>query len=109
MFKIKKNILEKEKVTVQKFKPFFTTTDGVEHEGLNYNWGISNRLRCTVPEFIMIDVKSDGYIEDKDKVMYLLKNVISIRWELLEERIVENNFDTYKLFVTTEELDKLKS
>jgi hypothetical protein len=104
MFKFKK-VFEKKKVTAQKFKPFFITVDGVEHEGLSYGWFISNRLRCTVPEYIMIDIKSDGYIEDKDDVMYMLTNVISIRWEPLEERVVEDNFSEYAIFISTEELE----
>ena len=106
MFKKNKKVFEKKKITIQKFKPFFTTTDGSKHEGSEYKWGISDRFVCTVPEFIMIDIKSDGYIKDKDKVMYPLTNVVSIEWKLLEERIVEDNFSRYELFLSTEELEK---
>ena len=107
MFKNIKKIFEKEKITIQKFKPFFVTIDGIEHEGLNYNWGIANRLRCTIPEYIMIDIKSDGYIEDKNEIMYPLTNIVSIEWKLLEEKIVENNFDRFQIFVTTKELESI--
>ena len=97
--------VEKRKVTVQKFKPFFVTTDGRIHEGVHSNWYIADRINCTVPQFIMIDIKSDGYIEDEYGVMYPLTNVVSIKWELLDERIVEDNFDEYDVFVSTEELE----
>lgn len=104
MFNKFKNVFEKEKVTVQKFKPLFTTVDGVEHEGETCRWCISDRLRCEVPEYIMNFIKSDGYIKGKDGVMYILSNIISIRWILLEERILEDNFSEYKTFLATDEL-----
>ena len=50
---------------------------------------------------IMISVKSDGYIEDKNRVMYPLENVISIEWKLIEERIFVDSFDDYQIFVKT--------
>ena len=105
MFNKFKKVFEKEKVTVQKFKPLFTTVDGVEHEGKSYGWCISDRLTCEVPKYIMTFIKSDGYIKGKDEIMYILSNIISIRWDLLEERIVEDNFSEYKIFLTTDELE----
>ena len=98
-------MFEKDKVIVQKFKPFFITTDGVQHEGLDYNWGIANRVRCTIPDYLMIDIKSDGYIKDKNKIMYPLSNVVSIEWKLLDERNVIDNFSEYQVFVTEEKLE----
>jgi len=103
-----KKLFKKDKVTLQKFKPFFVTVDGVQHEGSCYNWGILDRLRCSVPEYIMIDIKSDGYIEDKNKIMYPLFNVVSIEWKLLEEKVVEDNFRDYQVFVTTKELERVQ-
>ena len=105
IFKKPIKTFEKKKVTIQKFKPFFVTIDGAQHEGLNYGWGIADRLLCPIPEFIMIDIESDGYIKDKDKVMYPLSNIVSIEWKLLEERIVPDNFSKYQIYVTTKELD----
>ena len=109
MFKRIKKLFEKEKVTVQKFKPFFITTDGIEHEGLNYNWVISNRLRRTVPQYLMTYIKTDGYMKDINEIMYPLTNIISIRWDLLDEKIVEDRFSDDDVFVTTEELESVKS
>ena len=95
---------EKTIITIQKFKPFFITTDGIRHEGLDYPWYIADRLRCTVPEYIMIDIKSNGYIEDKDKIMYLLPNIISIEWKLLEERKIVDKFSNYQISISTKEI-----
>lgn len=106
MFDKFKRIFERENVTIQKFKPFFITIDGVEHEGRNYNWCISDRISCTVPEYLMISIRSDKYIEDKNEVMYMLTNIISVRWELVGEKVVEDNFDRYRCFVTTKELEE---
>lgn len=92
---------EKKKVTLQKFRPVFITTDGVEHRGFEYNWGIAERLSCSVPEYIMIDINSDGYIEDDNEVMYPLSNIISIKWELVDEKTVEDIFKEYQIFVRT--------
>lgn len=100
-----KKIFKKDKITIQKYKPFFITIDNIKHEGLEYNWGIVDRLRCSVPEYIMIDIKSDGYIEDENKIMYPLSNIISIEWKLIEEKIVEDNFGDYQIFVKTKELE----
>ena len=97
--------VKKRKVTVQKFNPFFVTTDGKIHKGVDSNWYIADRINCTVPQFIMIDIKSDGYIEDEYGVMYPLTNVVSIKWELLDEIIIEDNFGEYNVTVTTEELE----
>lgn len=107
MFKKKlEKLLEKEKVTLRKYRPYFTTTDGVKHKGCEYNWAISDRLRCSIPQYIMIDIKSDGYIEDSNGTMYPLVNVVSIEWEVEEEMIVEDDFDRYQVFVTKKELEK---
>lgn len=95
-----KKIFKKEIVTLRKYRPIFVTTDGVKHEGQTYNWGIVERLRCSIPKYIMIDIKSDGYIEDNKKVMYPLTNVVSIEWELVKELKLEDNFGDYTIFVS---------
>lgn len=101
-----KKILKKDNVTVKKYKPLFVTVDNIKHEGFEYNWAIVDRLRCSVPEYIMIDIKSDGYIEDKNGIMYPLSNIISIEWKVLKEMVVEDNFDEFKIFLTTKELEE---
>ena len=101
-----KKKLEKEKVTLRKYRPYFTTTDGVKHEGCKYNWAISDRLRCSIPQYIMIDIKSDAYIEDSNGTMYPLVNVMSIEWEVENEMVAEDDFNRCQIFVTTKELEK---
>lgn len=104
-----KKIFIKRKVTLQKYRPIFVTADNIQHEGLKYNWVIADRLICSVPKYIMVDIKSDGYIEDKNKIMYSLSNVLSIEWKLVDEKVVEDNFSKYQIFVTTEELERVKN
>lgn len=94
-----KKIFKKDNVTVKKYKPIFITVDNVKHEGLEYNWAIADRLKCSIPEYIMLDIKSDGYIEDENKIMYPLSNIISIEWKLSKEMIVEDNFSEYQVYV----------
>lgn len=97
-----KKMLKKEDVTLQKFRTNFTTVDGAQHVGVTYNWAIAERIKCTVPEYIMISVKSDGYLMDADRVMYPLYNIISIEWELVEEKKVEDTFGNWDIFIKEE-------
>ena len=93
-----KKLLEKKQVVARRYKAVFTTVDGKEHEGCTYNWMLINRVRN--PEhYIMIDIKSDGYIEDVAGVMYILNNVISLDWQVVEERQVEDKYSDYQVFV----------
>lgn len=105
----KKKLFEKKMVTLQKFKPVFTTVDGNTHTGFEYKYGIAERFLCSVPEFIMIDIKSDGYLKDDCDVMYPLTNIISIDWQLVDEKMVEDKFGEYKFFVTKSEVEKDES
>ena len=91
MFCKKKN-KESKTIHLQKFQVFFTTTDGVEHEGLKYKWINRDGLLCTVPEYIMIEIKDEGYVEDQNGIMYPLQNVLSIDWGLIDEKTVLDNF-----------------
>lgn len=93
-------IFKKDKITVQKYQPFFTTVDNATHEGLRYNWVIADRIRCSVPEYIMISIREDGYIEDNNRIMYPLYNVVSIEWKLVKEMVVEDNFNEFQVFVS---------
>lgn len=96
-------------ITLQKFQPFFTTIDNVKHEGIDrYKWAISDGLSCTVPECIMITIKSDGYMKDKNDVIYPIQNIISIEWKLLEEKVVLDNFyHQWDIFFSDKEVEKM--
>ena len=73
-------------VIVEKWGATFKTVDGNEHS-FRHNFYIDpNTIRCSVPEWIMIDVKHDGYII-VDKTTYPLQNIISIDWYCVEKCI----------------------
>lgn len=93
-------------ITLQRFQPFFTTTDDVEHEGIDtYKWANADGLSCTVPEYLMIDIKSDGYMKDKKSVMYPMQNIRSIEWKLIGEKVVLDNFyHDYQIFFSNKEV-----
>lgn len=111
MFWKKKNKKPKKikTITLQRFQPIFTTTDGMFHEGIDwYKWVNSNGLKCSVPEYMMISVKEDGYLEDMNEAMYPLNNIISIEWKLLEEKVVLDNFDhRYQIYFNDEEVNNM--
>lgn len=102
--KEKKMAVKKKTVTVQKFRPVFTTVDSNSHIGCEYKYGIVERLLCSVPEYIMYDVKSDGYMKDHRGVIYPLGNIVSIDWTLEDEKIVEDKFGEWTVFVSEEEV-----
>ena len=93
-------MFKKDKITIQKFQAIFTTIDGVERESPAYNWAISDRITCSVPEYLIIDIKSDGYIQDENNIMYPLFNILSIEWKLVKEMVVEDNFNEFQVFVS---------
>lgn len=95
-----KKLFEKEKINIRKYKPVFITVDGKEHEGHEYNWIIVNRLKCSAPEYIMIDIRSDGFLRDKEGIMYILSNIISIDWRIVEEREIEDNYSEYQVYIS---------
>lgn len=95
-------------ICLQKFQPIFTTADCVVHEGQKYKWVNSDGLLCSVPEYLMISTKSNGYIKDNENIMYPLQNIISIKWELVEEKVVIDNFwHEYQVLFSNEEVEKM--
>lgn len=95
---------------LQKYRPLFVTTDGEEHCGITYKYINSSRLIVSVPEYIMINIKNDGYIKDNNRVMYPLPNVVSIRWELIEEKVKQyyKGEYEYQIFFTAEEVENME-
>lgn len=83
--------------TLCHYTAHFTTIDGKEHSSNQYRYGAPEYLECPVPEYIMIDVKTDGYLKDDDGIMYPLQNVVSISWEC--DDIIENAIlNEYQIF-----------
>ena len=95
---------------LQKYRPLFVTTDGEKHCGITYKYINSSRLIVSVPEYIMINIKNDGYIKDNNRVMYPLPNVVSIRWELIEEKVKQyyKGEYEYQIFFTAEEVENME-
>ena len=56
----------------------------------------------------MIRIKSDGYIEDQNDVMYPLQNILSIDWKLIDEKVVLDNFrHEFEVVFTNGEVSKM--
>ena len=85
-------------IEVLHYTMLFKTTDGEEHRYSKFRYADPKSITCTIPEYIMISVISDGYCMDDSGVMYPLSNVLSIRWE--KDRIAmvnkcRNPYQTY--------------
>ena len=89
MFKyIKKNISDFAlTTTIRHFTCNFVTVDEKEHSYFGFNYIDESAISCSGPEYIMYDVRSDGYIKDDNNVMYPLQNIISISW-VCEEKML---------------------
>jgi hypothetical protein len=94
-----KKLFKNPKIKIQKYKPVFITVDGKNHEGPEYNWIIPSRIKCSPSTYIMYDVSSDGYLRDKEGIMYILSSIISIDWRVIEEREVEDTYDEFKVYI----------
>lgn len=84
--KIKETVIAKP-MLLRSYRPIFKTIDGEEHVGIQYKYADENRVRGSVPELLMISVKSNGYLVDIASKMYPLANIISIEWDLVDEQI----------------------
>lgn len=106
LFKKQMKIFKKKMIAVKKFRPVFTTIDGNTHLGVAYNYGIADRLTCSIPEFLMSYTTDDGYLKDNKNVMYPLANIVSIDWKLEDEKEIEDRFGEFTIFITQEDVDK---
>ena len=79
-------------------KRLCNTICGIMHNFTKYRSAAPERLRCSVPEYIMIDVKSNGYLKDDNGVMYPLQNVVSIYWNKDDEIHDVKLNDKYAIF-----------
>lgn len=72
--------METKTIEVEHYSVFFTTVDGKEYCYNHYRFADPKVISCSVPEYIMIDVRHNGYLEDNDEIIYPLQNIISIKW-----------------------------
>lgn len=96
---------------MQKFYPVFVTDDGVTHEGSKkYNW-INVTNLDSARQFLTCEVESIGHIFDEHEVQYLIKNVVSIKWELLDEKVVIDKdvySHRYQRFYSNKEINDME-
>lgn len=94
--------------TIHHFTCNFVTIDGKEHSYSGFNYVDENAIKRSGPEYIMSDVRSDGYIKDDNGVMYPLQNIVSISWVCDDE--IENVYaEEYKVFYTKNSKRKEKN
>lgn len=94
-----KKLFKKEKVTLCRYKPIFITVDGKKHEGRTSDWVITQKIRTPVPDYLMLDIKEDGYVKDNFGNMYILSNIICIEWQRVEQKKVEDTFREFQIRV----------
>ncbi len=96
-------------IHLKRFQPFFTTVDGIQHEGPDfYNWINADGLRRAAPEYMMEDMINDGYLIDMNGIMYPIQNIMSIQWKLIGEKVVLDNFyHEYQIYFNNEEVSKM--
>ena len=88
---------EKNIITVIHYTVFFTTVDNEKHKYSHFSYVNPNSITCSIPEYLMIFIKKDGYIEDDAGAMYPLQNIISIKWTMDSTiNVIESN--PYEVF-----------
>ena len=92
----------KKTVELRRYIAEFKTTDGEIHKFSRYRFANPKAIICTIPEYIMVDVKSDGYMTDDDGIMYPLSNVVSIKWIPTDEPATAH--DNGRVFYGMDEL-----
>lgn len=108
----KKKIIAPEKLygtsTWQRLSAKFKTIDGEEHyTGNRWKWVRVSGLSCSGGDFIMTDVKSDGYLKDENGVMYPIQNIVSITWQVDCEKTVIAKHSEYTYLLSNDEINKL--
>lgn len=73
-------------VIVEKWGATFKTLDGDEHSFRHKFYIDPNTIRCSIPEWIMIDIKHEGYIM-VGETAYPFQNIISIDWYCVEKGV----------------------
>lgn len=97
---MRKRIFTPRDVTLKRYYPVFTTVDNATHKGVTYRWGIVERLRCSIPEYIMATIKEDGYMRDDNDNMFPLTSIVKITWVLDGEITVPDMFGEYQVWVS---------
>lgn len=83
--------------TIRHFVCYFLTVDGEKHSYSKFRYIDEDAIRCSGPEYIMMDIRSDGYIKDDNGIMYPLQNILSISWKC-DDEIKDVYASEYKIF-----------
>lgn len=97
---MRKRLFTPRDVTLRRYYPIFTTVDNATHKGITYEWGIAERLRCSIPEYIMAKIKEDGYMRDDNENMFPLANIVKITWVLDGEITTPDVFGENQVWVS---------
>ncbi len=84
-------------IEVVHYSAYFETIDGEKHQYTRYKYADPTQLVCSIPEYLMYDIKTDGYLEDDNGFMYPLQNVVRIEWKEDARKTVEQG-DRWKIF-----------
>lgn len=68
-------------IEVIHYSVYFKTIDGNKHQYTHFRYVDPTQLNCAIPEYLMCEIKMDGYLEDDDGLMYPLQNVVQIEWK----------------------------
>lgn len=86
----------------------FITIDNKKHEYSQSLYINPNALICSIPDYLMIPIKSQNYIKDDTGIMYPLQNVISIEW-IIDSKINVVETSPYKIFYSPfDDIDDLR-
>lgn len=75
----------------------FITTDGEKHINTKFRYGAPSKVYHSLPEYMMTNITSNGYLKDDDDVMYPLQNIVSITWEC-DDTIENVVLDEFRIF-----------
>jgi len=93
-------------IELEKWRPVFKTTDGIVHYGSESKWAKVSGLCCTIGEYLMIDIVSNGYIEEDNGTMYPMTNVLSVNWEQVDRTEVKDKLPEFNIFFTDSDIKK---
>lgn len=97
---------ERNIITAIHYTVSFTTIDNEKHKYSHLSYVNPNSITCSIPEYLMLFIKKDGYIKDDAGIMYPLQNIISIEWTKDSEinAIETNPYETF--YYSTEAINE---
>ena len=84
-------------IEVIHYSVYFKTIDGNKHQYTHFRYADPAQLNCSIPEYLMCGITTDGYLEDDNGFMYPLQNVVQIEWEEDTRKTVKQG-DSWNVF-----------